>query len=225
MFENMLNKIQKYKIVSILVAIIFLLILVIGFFIVNLTFEPRKEESLITLGDSSVKKDYSKDDEPFSSQGKIETKNSKTIKVDVKGSVKKPGLYELPRNARVDDVLVLAGGLTESADYNSVNFSKKLTDEAVVYVATKDEKISVVPLESKEVTFDDNTVRNDQKTNLNMATQTELQQVSGIGSKRAQDIIDYRKKNGNFQSIDELLNISGIGPKMLEKIREELSID
>ena len=53
----------------------------------------------------------------------------------------------------------------------------------------------------------------------------ELQTISGIGAKRAQDIIDYRDANGGFSSVDDLANVSGIGEKILEKLKSEVTVD
>ena len=55
--------------------------------------------------------------------------------------------------------------------------------------------------------------------------QSDLQTVSGIGQKRAQDIIAYREANGPFRSVDDLKNVSGIGEKTLEKLRDAFTVD
>ncbi|WP_321388748.1 helix-hairpin-helix domain-containing protein [uncultured Enterococcus sp.] len=49
------------------------------------------------------------------------------------------------------------------------------------------------------------------KLDLNTATEQELTMLSGIGQKKAQDIINYRETQGAFSSVDELTNISGFG--------------
>ncbi|MCE3243311.1 MAG: competence protein ComEA helix-hairpin-helix repeat protein [Deltaproteobacteria bacterium] len=51
--------------------------------------------------------------------------------------------------------------------------------------------------------------------NINTATKEELTSIKGIGEKRAQDIIDYRTKNGNFKSVDDLEKVPGIGPGLM----------
>jgi competence protein ComEA len=60
--------------------------------------------------------------------------------------------------------------------------------------------------------------------NINTATKEELMTIKGIGEKRAQDIIEYRKKHGNFKSVDDLEKVSGIGPGTMKQIRAQVSI-
>ena len=50
------------------------------------------------------------------------------------------------------------------------------------------------------------------------------QELKGIGKKKAQAIIKYRKENGPFKSVDELVNVTGIGEKTLENIRGKISV-
>jgi competence protein ComEA len=59
--------------------------------------------------------------------------------------------------------------------------------------------------------------------NINTATKEELTSIKGIGEKRAQDIIDYRTKNGNFKSVDDLEKVSGIGPGLMKQIRPQVT--
>jgi len=60
--------------------------------------------------------------------------------------------------------------------------------------------------------------------NINSATKEELATLKGIGDKKAQAIIDYRKKNGDFKSIDDLEKVDGIGPGTMKQIRSQLSV-
>lgn len=69
-----------------------------------------------------------------------------------------------------------------------------------------------------------NTANTGMKISLNNASLTELQQLNGVGEKKAQAIVQYRQQNGKFKSIDELQNVKGIGPKLLEKNKAKLSL-
>jgi competence protein ComEA len=60
--------------------------------------------------------------------------------------------------------------------------------------------------------------------NINTATKEELTTIKGIGDKRAQEIIDYRKKNGDFKSVDELEKVPGIGPGTMKQIRSQITV-
>ncbi|HEL2056061.1 TPA: helix-hairpin-helix domain-containing protein [Streptococcus suis] len=144
--------------------------------------------------------------------------------VDVKGAVEKPGLYTLEAGARVNDAVEAAGGLTSQADPKSVNLAQKLSDEAVVYVASKDENISVVASTTASSAMSQEE-KSTSQVNLNTATEADLQTISGIGAKRAADIIAYREANGGFKSVDDLNNVSGIGDKTMESIRPYVTVD
>ena len=58
--------------------------------------------------------------------------------------------------------------------------------------------------------------------NLNTATKEELMSLDGIGSAKADAIIEYRKAN-KFNSIDDLKNVNGIGDKIFDNLKGEIS--
>ncbi|HFH9915898.1 TPA: helix-hairpin-helix domain-containing protein [Streptococcus suis] len=152
------------------------------------------------------------------------SKEPSLLVVDVKGAVVKPGLYTLEADARVNDAVEAAGGLTSQADPKSINLAQKLSDEAVVYVASEDENISVVASTTASSAMSQEE-KNTNLVNLNTATEADLQTISGIGAKRATDIIAYREANGGFKSVDDLNNVSGIGDKTMESIRPYVTVD
>ena len=59
---------------------------------------------------------------------------------------------------------------------------------------------------------------------LNAATQAELETVDGIGPKKAQAIIDFRKKNGPFKSIDDLDKVPGFGKKTVDSVKKNITV-
>lgn len=59
--------------------------------------------------------------------------------------------------------------------------------------------------------------------NVNQANVDVLvESLEGIGPKKAQAIVAYRKSNGAYQSVDDLLNVKGIGEKILERNRQDI---
>ena len=145
------------------------------------------------------------------------------VTVDVKGAVKKPGVYQLKSRSRVQDALLKAGGMTDEADLKSINQAQKLVDEAVVYVAKVGENVVDVTTNTNASTSTSQAKAG--LVNLNTATEADFQTISGIGQKRAQDIIAYREANGKFKSVDDLKNVTGIGAKTLEKLKEYVTVD
>ncbi|MDU7123842.1 MAG: helix-hairpin-helix domain-containing protein [Streptococcus sp.] len=180
--------------------------------------------ALSTSSSQKSSKDLS--ERPAQSKTEATDTQHEQVTVDVKGAVTKPGVYTLNASSRVTDAIKAAGGMTEDADAKSVNLAASLSDEEVIYVASKDENVSVVGQSDSGAASDKGgkTSQKDGKINLNTATSEQLQTISGIGAKRAEDIIAYRESHGGFQSVDDLKNVSGIGDKTLEKIRESIYV-
>jgi len=178
----------------------------------------------------------------------IDVIETSVIKVDVKGAVKKAGVYELDSNSTIHDAIIMAGGVTSKGSTKNINLAKKLTDEMVIYVFTKEE------LENKEKTnevvceipkcecetivvnecpnidetltpeVDDKPKEESVKISINTASLEELMTLSGVGESKAKAIIEYRETNGQFKTIEEIMNVSGIGESAFEKIKDKITI-
>lgn len=144
----------------------------------------------------------------------------KELVVDIKGAVKHPGIYHLPREARIMDAITKAGGPGKDADLDQVNLAAPLTDGTAVYIPRKGEEN--IPTIGTEVGAARGS--GDGKVNINTAGMDELQQLNGVGPAKAEAILRYREENGSFSSVEELTNVSGIGEKTLEKFKEQVTV-
>ena len=137
--------------------------------------------------------------------------------VDIKGEVKKPGVYQMKAGDRVKDAIDAAGGLTEEADSQKVNLAKRLEDQMVIVVPKVGEEAEEIPAgaTSKEEAKEG-------KVNINTATVEELKTLKGVGEKKAEAIIEYRKKNGSFKTKEDLMKVRGIGKKLFESFEERI---
>lgn len=162
-----------------------------------------------------------------------------SIIVDIKGHVNKPGVYSfrIIDNARINDLIAKAGGLLKDADTSTINLSKKLEDEMIIIVYSKSEITNYVKTQDdlrKKLEICENKLKNDGcikeststntgKVNINEASISELESLSGIGKTRAEAIIEYRNKS-KFKSIDEIKNVNGIGESLFETIKDNITV-
>lgn len=73
----------------------------------------------------------------------------KQVKVDIKGYVATPGVYEVGESAKVIDVINIAGGLKENADTSRINLAKTVKDEMVIIIYSKSEIESYINSQNK----------------------------------------------------------------------------
>ena len=139
------------------------------------------------------------------------------IFVDIKGAVKKPGVYQMKAGDRVKDAIDAAGGLTAEADSQKVNLAQRVEDQMVIVVPKVGEEAEAIPagVTSKETSKEG-------KVNINTATVEELKTLKGVGEKKAEAIIEYRKKNGSFKTKEDLMKVRGIGKKLFESFEERI---
>lgn len=178
------------------------------------------------------------------SENKESAIKEEIFKIDIKGEINNPGIYEMPKNSRVIDVINKAGGLTENANTSVINLSKKISDEMVIIIYSNDQVMDFKNTKKEEETLinkceqkDDISLKNDaciendtttddslnKQISINTATKEELMTLPGIGEAKAQEIIDYRNTNGGFNTIEDLKNISGIGDSIFAKIKDYIT--
>lgn len=125
-----------------------------------------------------------------------------TKKVEVKGEVLSPGVYEVAWDADVETILEAAGGAGDDADLSGLSLAADIGNQSVL----------VVPQKQKQ-----------QKISINSATLEELDTLPGVGPSIAQRIIDYRTEKP-FASIEELKEVKGIGDKVFAKLQEHIAL-
>ncbi|MDP3994779.1 MAG: ComEA family DNA-binding protein [bacterium] len=156
----------------------------------------------------------------FSTKTKVEVLNSSTesqnniseIVVEVSGQVEKPGVYKLESGSRIEDVLILAGGFSSSADRvwteKSLNRAAKLTDGQKIYIP------------SKTSSSGGGGVVADGLININTASVDQLISLPQIGQERGQSIIEHRP----YSNTEELLSKGVLTAGVYEKIKDKISV-
>jgi len=135
---------------------------------------------------------------------------SSQIYVHVAGEVNKPGLYSVEVGSRVEDAILLAGGMTSSAFEQSVNLARMVSDGEQIVVLDKSQ------VSSGEASA--------QFISLNNATSEQLESLPGVGPAMAARIIEHRESIGSFSDLSQLKDVSGIGDKLYAKISKDLTL-
>lgn len=144
-------------------------------------------------------------------------KTVKTISVDVEGGVFHSGVFTLDPNSRVQDALIKAGGLSDSADRDFVakhiNLAAKLTDGAKIYIPRVGEQI----LDGAATLNTDNGVAVT-FVNINSATEETLDGLPGVGPATAEKIITNRP----YADINDLLKKKVVSQKVFTQIKDKI---
>lgn len=120
------------------------------------------------------------------------------VVVHVAGRVEQPGLIRLPAGSRVADAIDAAGGALKPKDLDSVNLARVLVDGEQIQVGAAGAETGV---------------------NINSASESDLEDLPGIGPVLAARIVEWRTANGPFASVDDLGQVEGIGASVLEELR------
>ena len=143
----------------------------------------------------------------------------KPIVVHITGAVPRPGVYALPKGARVQDVISAAGGFLADAQKTDINLAALLEDGQKLDIPYMEGASPVMVTPGVEVIT--NTT---ELININTASQAELESLPGIGPTTAQKIIEYRDANGPFVAAEDIINVSGIGPGTYERIKDLITV-
>lgn len=188
--------------------------------------DPTLKASIYTSDDEteSDKKEDESDKEEFS--------EPENIYVDVGGAVMDPHVVCIPKDSRVFEAVSAAGGVDVNAETKYINMAAICNDGEKLYIPTSSEVESGAY--KPENLVDDKSVLDSNLStdtgsysgliNLNTASSSELQTLTGIGPSMATRILEYREQNGNFSSIDDLKKVSGIGEKKFNDLKEHICV-
>ncbi|MHB9033807.1 MAG: helix-hairpin-helix domain-containing protein [Anaerolineae bacterium] len=146
------------------------------------------------------------------------TTPTREMVVHVTGAVKTPGVYHLSPDARAEEAVTAAGGLSDEAA-ETFNLAAPLHDGQLVYVPAAGEtpppelNLDTAPIGSDTIPSSDHPV------NLNTATAAQLEALPCLGPALAERVIAYREANGPFKSLEDIDLVKGIGSACIEKIR------
>jgi competence protein ComEA len=129
------------------------------------------------------------------------------VVVHVAGAVRKPGLYELPYDARVNAAVRKAGGPTPAANLAGINLAAAVQDGQQIVVPRRG------PAGGASARGGGGPV------SLSAATAEELETLDGVGPTLAARIIEWRQAHGGFSSVEQLLEVPGIGEGRLAALQ------
>lgn len=204
---------------KIVIIIGILVIIFIGYKIYNsLDFSEVNQEEILV---SNTKDEKTKN----------ENEEEETMAVHVTGEVKKPGVVKIGEGSRIQDVIEAAGGLTENADISNVNLAYLVEDGMKIRIPSEKDEISdesyISEDSGKGVILSDESEESSSSSsivNINTASQTELEELPGIGPSISNRIVEYRQQNGKFKNIEDIKNVTGIGDSKFEKIKDLIKV-
>lgn len=201
---------QKQKIILVLIAI--LMIAFIGYYIIKKSNDGYTEIEIAEQNDIEIE------------QTEVEEIKEDII-VHIAGEVENEGIITIKEGSRIAEVIDKAGGTTKEADLSNINLAYKVEDGQKIYVPNKNNKEDVEYITKKAGEGIINNEENKaEKVNINTASQTELETLSGIGPSTAIKIIEYREENGKFKKIEDIKNVPGIGDAKFNNIKEEITV-
>ena len=204
-------------------VIVFLLLVVIGFdvFYLEKEYQDDKVKSYVTEIDSN---DIAINEKEVVSE-KIENVEPvlKMFRVDIKGAVKNPGVYELVEGSIINNVIELAGGLKSTANTKYLNLSKKITDEMVINVFTSSEIKKMTEEEVKVIVEEcicetEETIQCDGSSIIEVGDNTE--DNNNVSSEDNIELENNTKININTASLEELMTLNGVGEAKAKAIIE-----
>jgi competence protein ComEA len=142
------------------------------------------------------------------------------IIVHITGAVPRPGVYALAKGSRAQDAISAAGGFLADADKTGINLARALEDGEQLDIPYLPGASPLVIIEAPAAAEPPAA----ELININIASQSELDTLPGIGPTTARKIIEYRDANGPFAAIEDIIKVSGIGQVTFERIKDLITV-
>lgn len=155
---------------------------------------------------------------PISSGGQLQA--------EIAGEVNSPGVYKLSLNARIEDLITLGGGLSPEADVEyvekTINRASLIKDGQKLYIPKVGEENLSAPTTNQQTEV--LSASDDEQSlgviNINLASQSQLETLWGIGPVIAQKIIEQRP----YSDTMELISRSIVKQNVYDRIKNQISV-
>ena len=199
---NIIEYLKKNYLTIIIIILLLIVIVILFFKNINKNEEVVKTDNIIAYEESINEeiKDY--------------------VNVDIKGAVKKQGIYRMEKESTINDVIKKAGGLLKTATTIDINLSKQVYNEMVIYISTKaeynkknkEEKSQKVEVASKDIYVSD--YNNTTANKVILPNNSNSEDSNVIEEREGQSTLI----NINTATLEQLQKIPGIGESKAEKI-------
>jgi competence protein ComEA len=204
-------------------AVIALLLMGAGYVLASMRrdMQPKAIEIVPPLATTTIM--------PTASPPVAPTATSGPWRVYVSGAVARPAVYELPPGSIIDDAVHAAGGFAGDADPAAVNLAQPVADGMQIHVPALGQVASTPPAVSLPAGATTAPGRMGGVTtagliDINIASQTDLEMLPGIGPSTAANIIAHREANGPFANIEAIMDVPGIGEGKFDAIRDLITV-
>lgn len=203
--EKIKYYIEKYKVLCIIAIVVLFLVLCLIFGL-----RSKSSSKVEKQDDLKVENKEEKKEEP------------EKIKVDIKGLVNTPGVYEMDMGSRVIDVINKAGGLIEESNTEYINLSKKLVDEMIIIIYSN-QTIEKFKETDKEVIYIEYECVCPDNKNDACITDKDTVNTNGVKSSSSDKVDSSNiESNGkisiNTGTLEELMSLDGVGESKAKSI-------
>ncbi|NLK01499.1 MAG: competence protein ComEA [Clostridiaceae bacterium] len=213
---------KRWLIILILVVLIFSFASLISPLIHNLVKAAKSDETTVLTIAAGTRKDVITD-QTGTYYDQDEFVSSELLPVYITGEVKIPGVYRVAAGQILNDLVTMAGGFTADAAPDAVNLACELKSNQLYRIPSLNELA-----ENPDLYFEGSATAEqfkEQKVNINLADQLELETLPGVGPATALAIIKYREQHGPFEIIEDIMLIPGIKEARFRSLEDLITVN